>query len=167
MESVELIHLHGVKGNFGVSDAEYIAISTTDTRSSGPAESKSMRTTIPHAVYNNVKEDIQQQQYVFDTLWNNATPAQQRIKEIEEGVQPASTRILQDQNQIINEIRHLNYRSAKLSICSVYGGMQMSYKYFIDSCMNLVDKHQKGEGKGMRWIINIDEANLDLRPKYF
>ena len=28
--------------------------------------------------------------------------------------------------------------------------------------MYLVDKHQKGEGEGMRWIINIDKNNLDL-----
>jgi hypothetical protein len=41
VQSVELRHLDGVKGNFGVSDAEYIAISTTDT-STGLAESKSM-----------------------------------------------------------------------------------------------------------------------------
>ena len=27
--------------------------------------------------------------------------------------------------------------------------------------MNIVDKHQKGEGEGMRWIINIDKENLD------
>ena len=32
MENVELRHLDGVKGNFGVSDTEYIAISTTPTR---------------------------------------------------------------------------------------------------------------------------------------
>ncbi|MFZ0221191.1 MAG: hypothetical protein WAM42_05785 [Candidatus Nitrosopolaris sp.] len=71
MESVELRHLDGVKGNFGVSDAEYIAISTTDIRSASLAESKSIpRTTIPHAVYSNVIENIQQQQYVFEILWN-------------------------------------------------------------------------------------------------
>ena len=98
----------------------------------------------------------------ISALWNNATPAEQRIKEIEEGVQPVSTRILEDQDQIINEIRRLNYSSTKLSICSAFGGMQMSYKYFFDSYMNIVDKHQKGEGKGMRWIINIDKENLDL-----
>ena len=28
--------------------------------------------------------------------------------------------------------------------------------------MNIVDKQQRGEGKGMRWIINIDKENLDL-----
>src|SRR5689334_7395985 len=59
MENVELRHLDGVKGNFGVSDTEYIAISTTGSRF---AES----ITIPHAVYSNVKEDIQQQQHIFE-----------------------------------------------------------------------------------------------------
>ena len=40
--------------------------------------------------------------------------------------------------------------------------MQMGYKYLFDSYMNIVGKHQKGEGKGMRWIINIDKENLNL-----
>jgi hypothetical protein len=56
MESVELRHLDGVRGNFGVSDVEYIAISTIDTA----IEPISARTTtIPHAVYSNVIEDVQ------------------------------------------------------------------------------------------------------------
>ncbi|MDP9290464.1 MAG: hypothetical protein M3P08_20025 [Thermoproteota archaeon] len=89
MENAELRHLDGVKGNFGVSDTEYIAISTTDV---SLAES----ITIPHAVYSNVKEDIQQQQYVFDILWNKATPAEQRFKEIEEGTVHDESRIIED-----------------------------------------------------------------------
>ncbi|MGA9148958.1 MAG: hypothetical protein WBZ36_00160, partial [Candidatus Nitrosopolaris sp.] len=159
IESVELRHLDGVRGNFGVSDVEYIAISTIDTA----AEPISARTTtIPHAVYSNVIEDVQQQRYVFEILWNKATPAEQRIREIDEGVQPISTRILEDQDQIINEIRRPNYDSTRLSVCSAFGGMQMGYKYLFDSYMNIVDKHQKGEGKGMRWIISIDKENLNL-----
>jgi hypothetical protein len=69
---------------------------------------------------------------------------------------------LDDQDQIINEIRRLNYNSTRLSICSGFGGMQMSYKYFFDSYMNIVDKQRKGEGEGMRWAINIDKENLHL-----
>ena len=38
----------------------------------------------------------------------------------------------------------------------------MGYKYLFDSYMNIVEKHRKGEGKGMRWIINIDKENLKL-----
>jgi two-component system sensor histidine kinase VicK len=159
MESVELRHLDGVRGNFGVSDVEYIAISTIDTATE-PLSART--TTIPHAVYSNVKEDVQQQQYVFEILWNKATAAEQRIREIDEGVQFVSTRILEDQDQIIHEIRRLNYSSIRLSVCSAFGGMQMGYKYLFDSYMNIVGKHQKGEGKGMRWIINIDKENLEL-----
>ncbi len=162
VQSVELRHLDGVKGNFGVSDSEYIAISTTDTRSTGLGESKSMGIIIPHAVYSNVIEDVQQQQYIFEILWNKATPAEQRIREIEEDVLPVSTRILEDQDQIINELRRFNNRATKLSICSAFGGMQMSYKYLFDTFLDIVEKYKKGEGEGMRWIINIDKDNLDL-----
>jgi len=39
-------------------------------------------TTVPHAVYSNVKEDVQQQQYVLEIiLWNKATPAEQKKSE--------------------------------------------------------------------------------------
>ena len=57
------------------------------------AESKSITrtTTILRAVYSNVIEDIQQQQYVFEILWNKATPAEQRIREIEEGIERVET----------------------------------------------------------------------------
>ena len=38
----------------------------------------------------------------------------------------------------------------------------MSYKYLFDTFLDIVEKHKKGEGEGMRWIINIDKDNLDL-----
>ena len=53
-----------MKGNFGISDTEYIAIAT-------PIASESI---IPHAIYSNVREDLQQQHYTFDILWNTAIP---------------------------------------------------------------------------------------------
>ena len=90
-------------------------------------------TAVPHAVYSNVKEDVQQQQYVFEILWNKAIPAEQKIKEIEEGVIPDRTRLLENRDEIINEIRSLNNNAGKLLICSTFGIMQMSYKYLFDS----------------------------------
>jgi signal transduction histidine kinase len=70
--------------------------------------------------------------------------------------------ILRDQNEITKELRRLNNGSTRLSICSSFGGMQMSYKYLFDTYEKIVERHQKGEGNGMRWIINIDKENLDL-----
>ena len=72
----EVRHLEGVKGNFIVRDTEYIAISSvaiTASSTTTPNRTKSQPTTtvtaVPH-VYNNVKEDVLQQQYVFEILWN-------------------------------------------------------------------------------------------------
>jgi hypothetical protein len=53
-----------------------------------------------------------------------------------------------------------------LSICCEYGGMQMGYKYLFGSYLNIVGKHQKGEGEGMRWIMNINKENLNLVKVY-
>jgi two-component system, OmpR family, sensor histidine kinase VicK len=148
----ELRHLDGIKGNFMISENEYLA----------PIISEEEGAIASQLIYSNEDQIVEQQQYIFETLWSKAIPSGQRIREIEEGVQPFSTRILEDQDQIINEIRRLNYNSTRLSVCSGFGGMQMSYKHFFESYIYLVDKQRKGEGEGMRWAINIDKENLDL-----
>ena len=50
-------------------------------------------------------EDIQQQQYVFEILWNKATPAEQRIIEIEEGIQRVKTVALKNSTEIAKRIK--------------------------------------------------------------
>jgi len=166
----EIRHLEGVKGNFAVSDTEYIAIScaaiaasSTTTRNSTESQPTTTATAVPHAVYSNVKEDVQQQQYVFEILWNKAIPAEQKLREIEEGVIHVRTRLLENRDEIINEIRCLNNNASKLSICSAFGGMQMAYNYLFDSYTKVVEKHRTGKGDGMRWIVNMDNKDsLDL-----
>src|SRR5690348_4245219 len=68
MEIGELRHLDGVQGNFGVSETEYVASAVLD---------KGI------LIYSNVKEIVKQGQFIFNTLWNQAIPAKERIKEIE------------------------------------------------------------------------------------
>jgi hypothetical protein len=42
-------------------------------------------------IYTNVRELVEQQQYIFDTLWKKSIPADEKIKEIEGGIQPHVT----------------------------------------------------------------------------
>ena len=143
----ELHHLDGIKGNFMISESEYLA----------PATSHEKTKPASLIIYSSVKEIVEHQQYVFETLWTMSAPAEQRIREIEEGVLPVKTKILEDENEIINEIRRLNYSASRLSICSAIGGMQMSYKYLFDTYKKIV------EGEGIRCIVNIDKKDsLDL-----
>ena len=38
-------------------------------------------------IYSNVRELVEHQQYVFDTLWNKSISSEEKIKEIEDGIQ--------------------------------------------------------------------------------
>src|SRR5215469_5406059 len=158
MEIVELRHLDGVKGNFGVSDSEYIAISTTDVSLS----EKCLTTTIPHAVYSNVIEDIQQQQYVFKILWDKAMPAEQRIREIEEGIERVETVAIKNSTEIAKRIKKNIESSNEIKISSQPGGLELIYKNFLESYKKVLDSYIKGQHKGIRLITTINKDNERL-----
>src|SRR5215470_12365827 len=155
IESVEFRHLDGVKGNFGVSDSEYIAISTTDTTAE-----KSVRTTttISRAVYTDVIEDIQQQQYVFEILWNKATPAEQRIREIEH----VETVALKNISEIAKRIEKNIESSNEIKIASNPGVLELIYDNFLGSFKKVLDMYRRGEHKGIRFITTINKDNREL-----
>jgi two-component system, OmpR family, sensor histidine kinase VicK len=150
----ELRHLDGVRGGIAVSESEYMA--TTLLQEEKP---------LTQVIYSNVKEVVEQGQYIFDTLWNAATPAEQRIREIEEGVTHYETKLIQDQDKIINEIVRINQSSNEFSVCATAGGMQFAYNYFLKVINELEDRHKKGEHKGIRYISTIKGDNLELAKK--
>jgi two-component system sensor histidine kinase VicK len=143
MKVFELRHLDGVKGNFGIADVKDYGGAANVKEGDVPTQ----------LIRSNVRAFVEQQQYFFETLWAKATPAEQRIREIEEGITPVKTKILKDENEIINEIRRLNNSASRLAICSVFGGMQMSYKYFFDTYKKIV------ENEGMKCIVNINKKD--------
>jgi signal transduction histidine kinase len=85
----ELRHLDGIKGNFMISESEYLAPITSD-ETSKPSFI---------IIFSNVKEIVEHQQYVFDTFWNKAIPADQRITEIEEGVDRTAIEVIPNSNR--------------------------------------------------------------------
>ena len=145
----ELRHLDGIKANFAVSEREYIASAT-------------MQELLQQVIHSNVKEIVEQQKYVFESFWTRAIPAQIRIREIEKGIMPIRTRIIENQDEIIKEIKRKNNSASKLSVCSCFGGIQMSYNFLFDSFEKVIDKHRKGESEGIRWIISIDKESIPL-----
>ncbi|HYV52794.1 MAG TPA: histidine kinase dimerization/phospho-acceptor domain-containing protein, partial [Candidatus Eisenbacteria bacterium] len=154
MKIAELKHLDGVRGNFVVSDTEYIATNPT------AVESDSI--TIPYAIYSNVKKDIKQQDYVFEILWNKAIPAEQKIREIEEGIVCYDTRIINNGQQIFKEIHRLIADSNVLYSSITTGGIECSYNHFFEAKKKLLERQKKGEHKGIKAITIIDESNKKL-----
>jgi signal transduction histidine kinase len=156
MEIAEVRHLYGIKANFGVSDTEYTSTAVMQQVHA-----------IPEVIYSNVEKIVEQQQYLFETLWSKAISAEQRIREIEEGIIPYETRIIENNpDDIVKQIRRLSQNSNELATCLTSGGMQYSYNYFFDVKKKLLDKQKRGEHKGIRYISNIDKDNIQLVKKY-
>jgi two-component system, OmpR family, sensor histidine kinase VicK len=78
--ALEVRHLPGIKANLSVTNTEYFSLITSK-------EEQAQSTSSSHVIYSKVKEIVEQQQYLFDNLWNKSLPAEQRIKELEEGIQ--------------------------------------------------------------------------------
>ena len=88
----ELRHLDGIKGNFYVDEREYIAPAPLHEKGKPPSQ----------IVYSNMKEVVEEQQYIFDTLWNKSISAEEKIKEIEQGVEPEYFRVINDNEEATN-----------------------------------------------------------------
>ena len=77
-------------------------------------------------IYSNVKEIGEQQQYVFNTLWNKAIPSKEKIKEIEEGIIPEFIDIIQNAEDVQSLEWHL-LEAAKEEIQIIYSTVK-AYK---------------------------------------
>ena len=95
----ELRHLNGIKGNFYVSEQEYVAPSTLHEK----GKSSEMM------IYSNVKEIVEHQQYIFDSFWNTSISAERKIKEIQGDISLGITEIidnpLRTQDLFINMVK--------------------------------------------------------------
>jgi two-component system sensor histidine kinase VicK len=149
MKIAEIRHMNEIEANLLLNEKEYLGSITLKE---------------PHqqAIYTNVREIVEQQQNIFETLWNKSILAEKKIKEIEEGTVHYETRIIEDAQEIVKEISRLTASSTELFTCLTAGGMQYSYNHFFDIKKKLLDKQKKGEHKGIRYISNIDKDNVNL-----
>jgi len=152
MSFADVRHIDGITGSFGVSERDYIS------NDSSPTDNISQR-----AIHSTMKVFVQQHQYLFDTIWKNAIPAEQKIQEIEKGIKPIATKLLEDPDEIFNHIKCVIENASKRLLCSSSAAMQMIYDNFFDLYKRILDKHREGGGKDViRWITTIDKDNKDL-----
>jgi two-component system, OmpR family, sensor histidine kinase VicK len=110
----KFVHLNEVKGNFEVSrnkirgKREYIATATLQEIEP-----------VAQLIYSNVKEIVEQQQFVFDTLWSKAIPYEVRTKEIEEGIKPETIEVIVNPKEAL-EAEYRLLKSAKQEIQMIF-----------------------------------------------
>jgi two-component system, OmpR family, sensor histidine kinase VicK len=145
----ELRHLDGIKGNFYVSETAYLAPATLHEKGKPASQ----------IIYSNVNEIIEHQSYVFESFWNRAIPAQQKIREIEEGKKLQESKILYGvenaakiQSQIISNAKSKIDACLDSNSASVIVKSQSIKKIMLDAINN--------RGIEYRYITEINKDNI-------
>jgi two-component system, OmpR family, sensor histidine kinase VicK len=158
----ELRHLDGIKGNFYVSEKEYIA----------PAALHEKDKPSSQIIHSNMNEIVEEQQYVFDTLWNKSIPADDKIKEIEQEIEPEYFRVINDNEEATNilidlvknaqrEILFLLPNDKALSRIDRLGMLD----HLIEKCNKKVNDSGEEEGENRfqaKIICPLSDANLSI-----
>jgi two-component system, OmpR family, sensor histidine kinase VicK len=158
----EMRHLEGLIGGIAVSESEYM--STTTLRE---------KQLLTQVFYSNANEVVKQGQYVFDTFWYKAIPAEDRIREIEEGIKPDFIETIRDPTRVQNIAFDL-VKSSKEEILTIFstsnaffrqertGGIALlneAAKYSNRNVRILVPYHAKIEELIKSWEISNDTTN--------
>jgi hypothetical protein len=69
----EVRHLSGITGNFGLLDRKQYLVTMFSAYDKPPEQ----------AFFSNSKSFVEQQQYIFDTLWEKAIPARIKVRQLE------------------------------------------------------------------------------------
>jgi two-component system, OmpR family, sensor histidine kinase VicK len=159
----EIRHLDDVKGNFEISDdgKEYVA--TANLQEAKP---------LKQLIYSNVKEIGEQQQYIFDTLWNKTISFDEKIKEIEEGIIPEVTEVIRNPHKA-QELEWNLLKMATKEIQIIYSTVK-AYKMqksvgVIDYLAKLAAKNDDDDGSIIKVRIltpkdsSIQESLQDLK----
>jgi two-component system, OmpR family, sensor histidine kinase VicK len=151
----EVHHLNGVKGNFEISQKtigtdEYIGTATLQE-----AEP------VAQLIYSNVKEIVEQQQFVFDTLWNKAIPSPVRIKEIEERIKPETIEVIVDpRNALETEYRLL--KSAKKEIQMIFSTVNTFHMQERQLGITKILTNLSRQGVSIKVLTPIDNQAKEL-----
>jgi len=153
MKIGELHHLDGIKGNFAVSEKEYIASATMQEAS-----------LLQQVIYSNVKEVLEQQQYVFDSFWNKSVPAEQKIKEIEEGVVIGKTELIQNPKDIQQLFINM-VKSAKHEVLLLLPTINAFYREERIGIIELLKQASQGEDNKRVNVRILTPTNNDIERK--
>ena len=78
-----------------------------------------------------------------------------------------TTKVLENSDEIVKQVIHLAESSNGLSIVSVSGGMELIYNSFFDLYRKILDDYRGGQGKGIKWVINMEgKEGTDLVKKF-
>jgi hypothetical protein len=154
MEVFEVRHLTGVKSNFGIVDRRECLLHSI-SREDQP---------LSHAIISNSKPLVEAQQYLFETLWAKAIPAQYKIKELEEGIKPDFIETIRDPAEIQLHIFQL-IKSAKEELLLLFSTPNTFYRQVQIGIIQILNEVASNQDVNVRILIRSNDSIIDALEK--
>jgi two-component system sensor histidine kinase VicK len=151
----ELRHLENIKVNFGVSESHYVA-SAIQQQEGGRS--------ISQLIHSNARAMIEQQQYFFETLWSKAIPAEQRIREIEEGIEPEVIETLREPKVVQERVFEL-IKSAKKELLVIFATSNAFRRQIKAGSLDSIISTAKFNDLKVRILLPIDDYVKNIIDK--
>jgi two-component system, OmpR family, sensor histidine kinase VicK len=146
----EMRHLEGLIGGIAVSESEYMTTTTL--------REKQLLTQV---FYSNATEVVKQGQYVFDTFWHKAIPAEDRIREIEEGIKPDFIETIRDPTRVQNIAFDL-VKSSKEEILTIFSTSNAFFRQERTGGIALLIEAAKYSNRNVRILVPYDAKIEEL-----
>jgi two-component system sensor histidine kinase VicK len=151
MHYAEVHHISSLNGNFAVSETEYIAAATI--KEGQP---------IPKLIYSNSKEMVEQHQYIFDTFWSKGIPADQRIKDIEQGREEEIFEIIDNPEKAAEVYINLAKSIKSDALLLLPSSKALIREYKLGVLDYLIEASKNNEAADIRIICSIDDNNAQI-----
>ena len=151
----EIRHLGGIRTNFSISEIEYLS-SMTGNQTREP---------VSHIIYSNVRAMVEEQKYVFESFWNKAIPAEQRIREIEEGIEPEFFEVIAERKKISQIFLDLVGSAKKEALVLFPNDKAMVRADRLGIIDYLVELSQKEKDVSIKIICQLSKENVGIVNK--
>jgi two-component system, OmpR family, sensor histidine kinase VicK len=119
---------------------------------------------ITQLIYSNVKALVEQQQFMFNTLWNKGIPAKQRIKEIEENLKREFIETIRDTDETSSLISKV-LSSATEEILMIFSRANTLKQYKKLGMLDVVRK-KADKGVEVRILIGSNKPVIEGEVKW-
>ncbi len=156
MEIAEVRHMDGISGNFTIADGtDYAGVATTQEAQP-----------ISQLLVSNVRAFVQQQQYFFEMLWRKALSSHDRIRELEEGVEPEFFEVIRDVAVATDIYRKLASSVEKEALLILPSAKALIRDYELGILNSLagvsMTNNNNNNSVQVKIICPIDDSNKDV-----
>lgn len=144
-KEVELRHLDSVKGSFTIVDGTTCMLHP---------EIK-MRRPPTVIIYSTARSIVEMQNYMFESLWKNAIPAEEKVRELEQGTDHETIDTLRDHEEILRLVQDL-IRQARDEILIIFSTANAFHRQESAGSIELLVNAAKSNAVRTRILVPFD-----------